>query len=296
MAVIDGFKINGTDYDLRDAVAVRFNEAQTMTDAQKAQARSNIDAVSTSDQNTLSGNVVHVDAVQPLNDAQKQTARDNIGAVSTEDVDEALNYYTETELTASAAPEGWKLDGTGKCTQDTSYKLVKYEVTPGDTLHLKLSKDSGGVYQWQSSASVPSSLPNNKLVGTPATTAIDGNVDVPVGATYLIVSQYKTNTTNSVKVMTPAGTIKDAIQDIEIDDRLLNSMIKGTRQVVVKTGGKVTGVNHIDGSNHTVRSDTFAVDSDPMVETRTLDTGERLTISTDLTTLTSTITYTPASA
>lgn len=260
MAVIDGFTINGTDYDLRDAVAVRFNEAQSMTDA------------------------------------QKQTARDNIGAVSTEDVDEALNYYTETELTASAAPEDWKLDGTGKCTQDTSYKLVKYEVTPGDTLHLKLSKDSGGVYQWQSAANVPSSLPNNNLVGTPATTAIDGNVEVPAGATYLIVSQYKTNTTNTVKAMTPAGTIKDAIQDIEIDDRLLNSMIKGTRQEVVYTGGKVTGVNHIDGSNHTVRSDTFAVDSDPMVETRTLDTGKRLTISTDLTTLTSTITYTPASA
>lgn len=81
-----------------------------------------------------------------------------------------------------------------------------------------------------------------------------------------------------------------------IDDRLLGSMIKGTRQVVVYTGGKVTGVNHIDGSNHTVRADTFAVDSNPMVETRTLDTGEVLTISTDLTTLTSTITYTPASA
>ena len=90
--------------------------------------------------------------------------------------------------------------------------------------------------------------------------------------------------------------INDDAKAASIDDRLLSSMIKNTRQVVIYTGGKVTGVNHIDGNNHTVRGDTFAVDSDPMVETRTLDTGERLTISTDLTTLTSTITYTPASA
>ena len=90
----------------------------------------------------------------------------------------------------------------------------------------------------------------------------------------------------------------DDIVAIGVDDRLLNSMIKGTRQVVVYTSGKVTGVNHVDSGNssHIVRADTFAVDSNPMVETRTLDTGERLTISTDLATLTSTITYTPASA
>lgn len=137
MAAVDGFRINGTDYDLRDAVAVRFNESQSMTDA------------------------------------QKQTARGNISAASMAD-----------------------------------------------------------------------------------------------------------------------------IQAIGIDDRLLNSMIKGTRQVVVYTGGVVTGVNHVDvsDSTHIVRADTFAVSASPMVETRTLDTGERLTISTDLTTLTSTITYTPASA
>ena len=137
MAVLDSFRVNGTDYDLRDSNAVRFNEAQTLTDA------------------------------------QKQVARGNIGAASLAD-----------------------------------------------------------------------------------------------------------------------------IEAIGIDDRLLHSMIKDTRQVVVMTNGAVTGVNHVDSSNnnHIVRADTFAVTSDPMVETRTLDTGEVLTISTDLTTLTSTITYTPASA
>lgn len=95
------------------------------------------------------------------------------------------------------------------------------------------------------------------------------------------------------------GTAYD-LRDAEryIDARLIDSMIKGTRQVVVYTNGVVTGVNHVDtsDSSHIVRADTFAVESDPMMETRTLDTGERLTISTNLTTLISTITYTPASA
>lgn len=45
MAVVDGMNINGNAYDLRDKVAVRFNEAQTLTDAQKAIGRGNIDAV-----------------------------------------------------------------------------------------------------------------------------------------------------------------------------------------------------------------------------------------------------------
>lgn len=99
------------------------------------------------------------------------------------------------------------------------------------------------------------------------------------------------------KRFTNSGQAADA-REVGVDNRLMNNMIKGTRQVVVYTGGVVTGVNHVDvsDSTHIVRADTFAVESDPMVETRTLDTGERLIISTDLTTLTSTITYTPASA
>lgn len=44
MAVIDGYNINGTVYDVRDKAAARFNEAQALTDEQKAQARVNIGA------------------------------------------------------------------------------------------------------------------------------------------------------------------------------------------------------------------------------------------------------------
>lgn len=152
-----------------------------------------------------------------------------------EDVDtlkDDFNYYDETAISAHSSPEGWRLDGTGKCVEATNYKLVKYEVTPGDTLHLTLSKDvegteEEGVYQWQSAAGVPSNLPNQNLVGDPVSNVVDGYVTVPVGATFLIVSQFKTNTTNSVMLVTLTGTIKEKIESLNSDVDELNEKVDG---------------------------------------------------------------------
>ena len=90
-----------------------------------------------------------------------------------------------------------------------------------------------------------------------------------------------------------ARTNIDAVSGI--DERLLVNIIKGTTQTPVFSNGAIQSVLHRDGGGNVVRTDTFNLSGDPMVETRTLATGERLTISTDLTTLASTITYTPAS-
>lgn len=90
--------------------------------------------------------------------------------------------------------------------------------------------------------------------------------------------------------------LSDLAFNIEIDSKLLNKIIKNTRQEIIYTNGVVTGVRHVSLNGSVIRTDAFNVSSNPMVETRTLSTGEKLTISTDLTTLTSTITYTPASA
>lgn len=87
--------------------------------------------------------------------------------------------------------------------------------------------------------------------------------------------------------------LSDVVFDNNVDEKLLQDNIKNTRQVVQYTAGVVTGVQHISLDNTVIRTDTFNTTSNPMVETRVLNTGERLTISTDLTTLTSTITYTP---
>jgi hypothetical protein len=166
--------------------------------------------------------------------APAKTVGDALDAVDGEitEIKEDFNYYEETTISISASPEGWKLDGTGKCVEASNYKLVKYEVTPGDTLHLKLSKDvegteEEGVYQWQSAASVPSNLPNQNLVGEPVSDAVDKYVTVPSGATWLIVSQLKTNTTDSVMLATLTGTIKEEIESLNSDVDELNEKVDG---------------------------------------------------------------------
>lgn len=148
------------------------------------------------------------------------------------DLKEDLNYHTEEAIAVAASPEGWRLTGNGTCTEATAYKLVKYEVTAGDMLHLVLSKDvtgseTEGVYQWQNAVGVSSNLPNSALIGTPVAEAVDGYVTVPEGATYLIVSQFKTNTTNSVKLVTGTTTMKEKIAAIETDVDELEAKVDG---------------------------------------------------------------------
>lgn len=101
-------------------------------------------------------------------------------------------------LTVSETKWNWSLISDGHCVQDTTAKMRVFAVNAGDVLYLKLAKDTEGVYQFQSSDRVPSSGATY-VVGSPVTTAIDGYVVVPEGATYLIISELKTNTTNEIK-------------------------------------------------------------------------------------------------
>ena len=107
-----------------------------------------------------------------------------------------------------------------------------------------------------------------------------------------------TNPVTSNGVYDALDALSDRITDSNIDELLLCDFIKNTRQEVVYATGttNITGVRHVNTSNVVVRTDTYSVATNPLVETRTLNTGESLTISTNLTTLVTTITYTPASA
>lgn len=122
-------------------------------------------------------------------------------------------YSDLTTLTPTATSSGWYLNGTGTCSADSSSMLIKYLVTAGDRLYLRLSADNAGVYQWQNNASV-SSVNNPYVVGTPVTSAVDGFVIVPEGATYLMVSQFITNTTNLVQ---SANSISEAVAVLKKD-------------------------------------------------------------------------------
>lgn len=106
-------------------------------------------------------------------------------------------FERTTRISTSAYANYYYLDGTGKCVNGGSgsnYRLLKYAVTAGNFIWVRATADTAGVYQFQSSASVPSSLPNNNLIGVPVNVATDTLVLVPAGATYIIISEFRDNT------------------------------------------------------------------------------------------------------
>lgn len=66
-------------------------------------------------------------------------------------------------------------------------------------------------------------------------------------------------------------------------ERLLLNEIPGTTQFFVFTGDSITGVLHKSG-NTTIRTDSYLFGDSQIVETRTLNTGETMTITVDLST------------
>ena len=73
---------------------------------------------------------------------------------------------------------------------------------------------------------------------------------------------------------------------------LLAPDIEGTTQTPTIVDGVVTGIVFKDSNNNTVRTDVVNVGETQIVETRTLNTGERAVITTNLETLATTIVYT----
>ena len=94
-------QISETLQQCLDATAgtVKYSETQSLTDAQKAQARANIGAASGGDVPT--GFVSYAET-QSLTDAQKSTARTNIGAPSTADIPSDVVKYGSAQSLSDA--------------------------------------------------------------------------------------------------------------------------------------------------------------------------------------------------
>lgn len=82
MSYVDKTNVGGVDHDLRDPVAVRFNEAQTLTDAQQAQARENISAAGEAEIVAALHNLSPIGSVGPA----AMAAVDDAAAADAEDV------------------------------------------------------------------------------------------------------------------------------------------------------------------------------------------------------------------
>lgn len=81
-----------------------------------------------------------------------------------------------------------------------------------------------------------------------------------------------------------------AVKSLDVSALLLDENILDTTQQYTFTDGKLTRVDH-KRSGSTIRADTFTYSSGYVTETRTLSTGESVTIVTNLETLETTVTY-----
>lgn len=87
-----------------------------------------------------------------------------------------------------------------------------------------------------------------------------------------------------------AKTVGDALDGLDETEKLYMANIPDTTQTITLTDGMLSQILHKSG-NTTVRTDTFAYDSGSFTEIRTLSTGVSLTIVTDLSTFSTTVTY-----
>jgi len=101
---------------------------------------------------------------------------------------------------------------------------------------------------------------------------------------------------NTLSVTGAAADAKktgDELTELNERLRLLVDNVPNTVQTYTFTNGSVSKVEHKNG-NTLIRSDVFTYSETTITETRTLNTGDVLTIVTNLTTLETTVTYTAA--
>lgn len=141
--------------------------------------------------------------------------------------------YRHTDIPVYQTITGWELKGDGSSSQASGFIIRKYKVTAGDLIYLKILKDGNGTFQFQSSTSVLGNVPNPYLVGAAHTSAIDGYVIAPAGATYLIVSQLADNTANVIQNIT---------YDYDMDTNFLFMMGNPsyTNKIFVVNGSTIT--------------------------------------------------------
>lgn len=108
--------------------------------------------------------------------------------------------YSKRQLIATArTTNNYALTGQGASVYKNTHRVRTFAVTAGDVVYIKVSKDGEYTYQWQTDNSVHTGTSWSGVIGAPYTDAVDGFFIVPTGATFLAISELKTNTTNEVR-------------------------------------------------------------------------------------------------
>lgn len=103
------------------------------------------------------------------------------------------NFLPTTKITNTNTVSGYKLTANGTSLSDGNYELLKIELSGIELLKIKVQKDGDAVMQFQNNSSVPYET-NPYIIGNTILKGVDGVVNVPEGATFLIISQLKRET------------------------------------------------------------------------------------------------------
>ena len=152
------------------------------------------------------------------NPVQNKVITEQVNSLSEaiSDIEEELTTPTYTDIMPSSTISSTMIRVDGTSENSSGFVAKRYQVTAGDALYLKISKDSAysATYQFQNNESIPAS-DNTYIVGETVTTAVDSTVTVPTGATWLMVSQLSSNTTNLVQKVGEGDTIEIMENKIE---------------------------------------------------------------------------------
>ncbi len=115
-----------------------------------------------------------------------------------EDVNGVIGYNS---ITPNSTASSYRLSTTGNAVSASAYKIIKYRVYQGQRLYIVSTIGTNTTdrsFQFQDRESVTTSGNASHIVGTPKDESFFGYVDVPTGATWLIISILKTDTISGV--------------------------------------------------------------------------------------------------
>ena len=119
---------------------------------------------------------------------------------------------------------------------------------------------------------------------------------IATGATNVTVDNTLSNSGQAADAKATGDEIAQVKEDLSQESNyqmLLCDEVPDTVQSYTFSGGSVSQVAH-NRSNTAIRTDAFTYTDNTITEVRTLNTGETLTIVTNLTTLETTVTYAAA--
>lgn len=140
-------------------------------------------------------------------------------------LDDKVNYFDDLSLYQSyVLTSNYRIKSSGLSGSNSSYELLKYAVHAGQKIFVKAIPGSLAddiAFQFQNANNVPSTGTNSNLIGSPYTGYQCGVFEVPAGATWIIISRLKTDTTSGVyisDVKTAAENVNALIDSLNFEN------------------------------------------------------------------------------